>query len=126
MMRGAPLKRTAFKQKAPAERKPMKSRGPKMTPIRRAARGEDCTMRVPGVCNGDPDTVVWAHSNRMEDGKGMGIKARDEEGCFACSCCHLWLDGGYAGKVPRSVANQYFDLARTESQGILKAKGLMK
>jgi len=93
MKRSAPMKRTAFKQKAPAERKPMKSRGPKMTPIRRAARGEDCTLQIPGVCNFDPATVVLCHSNELADGKGMGLKAPDTAACFGCSACHDLLDG---------------------------------
>lgn len=105
--------------------KRMKSGAPKMTPIRKSAKGEECTLRFP-CCTFDPSTTVWAHSNRLEDGKGMGIKARDEEGCYACHACHSWLDGGYAGHMPRSLVDTYFDLARTESQKILKRKGLMK
>jgi hypothetical protein len=91
MIRGAPLKRTAFKPKA--KRKPMKSKGPKMTPIRRAARGEDCTLALPGVCNSDPATVVLCHSNALADGKGMGLKAPDTAACFGCAACHDILDG---------------------------------
>ncbi len=56
----------------------------------------------------------------------MGLKARDEEGCYGCSACHAWLDGGYAEKMPRSLVDKYFDLARNESQEILKIEGLMK
>jgi len=57
----------------------------------------------------------------------MGIKARDEEGCYGCSACHAFLDGGYAnGGMARGLVLYYFDLARTISQGILRAKGLMK
>lgn len=91
MMRRTPMQRTAFKPKA--ERKPMKSKGPKMTPMRRAARGEECTLRLPGVCNFDPETTVLCHSNRLADGKGMGLKAPDTAACFGCSACHDVLDG---------------------------------
>ncbi|MDQ1921657.1 nuclease domain-containing protein [Massilia pseudoviolaceinigra] len=142
LKQGSGLKRTAFKQKAPststgilrvaaAERKvparkaAMKKSRPKMTPIRKSANGEACTLRFPCCC-GDPATTVWAHSNSHKDGKGMGIKARDEEGCYACLTCHSWLDGGYAGSMPRAMVDRYFHLARHESQGILRAKGLMK
>lgn len=107
---GAGLKRSAFKQKAPAtctgilrvaaaERKAparkaaMKAKGPKMTPIRRAARGQDCTLRLPGVCNFDPDTTVLCHSNYLADGKGMGLKAPDTAAAFGCAACHDVLDG---------------------------------
>ena len=123
------LARTGFKPSRKVtlkSRTPMKSKGPRMTPIRKSAKGEDCTVRVPGVCNRDPATTVWAHSNSHKDGKGMGLKARDEEGCYACFACHSWLDGGYASNAPREVRDKYFDLARAESQSILKRKGLME
>ena len=49
-------------------------------------------MRVPGVCNGDPKTVVLAHLN----GAGVGMKNPDWQAAYACSACHKFLDGGYA------------------------------
>ena len=103
----------------------MKSSRPKMTPIRASAKDEQCTLRFP-VCNFDSATTVWAHSNRYEDGKGMGIKANDQEGCYSCSACHAFLDGGYAGHMPRPMVDVYFDIARTASQKILRRKGLMQ
>jgi hypothetical protein len=106
-------------------RKSLKSSRPKMTPIRASARGEECTLRFPGICNRNPETTAWCHSNRLEDGKGMGLKAPDEEGCYGCSDCHVWLDGGYAGRMSREAVDARFDAARTESQQILRAKGLL-
>lgn len=138
MMRRSPIKRTGFKptgsgilrvqaqaRTAPAKKAAMKSKGPRMTPIRKSARGEECTLRF-ACCNGDTETTVWCHSNRAEDGKGMGVKARDEEGCYGCSACHAWLDGGYALHMPRATVDAFFDLARALSQKILRRKGLMK
>lgn len=120
------MKRSAIQRKAPMKRssKSMKASKPKMTPIRKSARLEECTLRFP-CCNFDPETTVWCHSNHSQDGKGAGLKARDEEGCYGCSSCHAWLDGGYAGHMPRSLVDTYFDLARAESQRILKRKGLI-
>ena len=107
-------------------RKPMKRSRPKMTPIRASARGQDCTLGIAGVCNGNPETTVWAHSNQLKDGKGMGIKARDEEGCYACSGCHAWLDGGWTQyKIDRETVDQIFDTARRISQVLLRVKGLI-
>lgn len=130
--RSTPMKSNAF---ARVERKDaaasgkaargMKSKRPKSTPIRASARGEACTLRFP-CCNFDPTTTVWCHSNRAEDGKGMGIKARDEEGAYGCHACHSWLDGGYAGRMERALVDVYFDLARAESRRILHRKGLVK
>jgi|SRR6478752_4093450 len=120
------MKRSIIQRKAPMKRsgKPMKASKPKMTPIRKSARLQECTLRFP-CCNFDPETTVWCHSNHSRDGKGAGLKARDEEGCYGCSACHAWLDGGYAGKMPRSLVDTYFDLARITSQAILKRKGLI-
>lgn len=107
-------------------RKPLKKSRPKSTPIRNSARGQECTLRFDGICNHNPETTVWCHSNRLADGKGMGLKAPDEQGCYGCSDCHAWLDGGYAASgAIRELVDARFDVARKESQEILKAKGLM-
>lgn len=82
-------------------------------------------MLIPGICRRQHDTVVWAHSNRLEDGKAMGLKARDSEGCYACFDCHSFYDGGYAGKIPREQVEAYFDVARARSQDILRQLGLL-
>ncbi len=55
-----------------------------------SANGQSCSVRGP-ECKND-NTVVWAHSNYLEDGKGKGIKAHDIFGCYACASCHRWLD----------------------------------
>jgi len=60
--------------------------------ITKSARGETCTLRLPG-CDGGGETTVWAHSNYSEDGKGKGVKADDIFGCYACDNCHGILDG---------------------------------
>jgi hypothetical protein len=117
----------AREQKPPKQRKPLKSSKPKMTPIRASAKGQECTLRFPGICNRNPETTVWCHSNRLADGKGMSLKAPDQEGCYGCSDCHAWLDGGYAANpyISRTSVDERFDAARAESQVILRAKGLM-
>ena len=60
--------------------------------LRKFARGQSCTARIPGVCNQDPDTVVLAHCNLFGMG-GMGMKAPDLCGAHVCSACHDQLDG---------------------------------
>ena len=57
------------------------------------ARGEDCKIRIPGVCSGDNATTISAHSNKQRHGKGMGIKAADLFTAHACSRCHDAIDG---------------------------------
>lgn len=120
-----PLDRSPFKPAA--ERKPMKSRGPKMTPIRKSAKGEECTLLIPGVCNRDPATTVLCHSNALADGKGMGLKAPDTAACYGCSACHDVLDGRrpLPGWMTRLVLLAAFERAVTITHEILKKKGLM-
>jgi len=128
--RTSTLKRTSVlkRKKADMRNKPLlKSTRPKMTPIRKAARGQECTLQILGVCNGQPETVVLCHSNKLADGKGMGLKASDEKACFGCSSCHDVLDG----RRPRPdgmTAEQvdvYFRYAVERTHAILRTKGLM-
>ena len=51
-------------------------------------------VRIPGVCNGNPETTVLAHVNEKRlVGAGMGSKVPDIFGAWACSDCHDVLDG---------------------------------
>jgi len=104
-----------------------RSKGPKMTPIRRSAQGEDCTLRFPGICRNRTDTTVWAHSNQLADGKGMGLKANDEAGCYACFECHSFLDGGWAAlkEWTWDMVQRFFKVARERSRARLQHKGLV-
>jgi hypothetical protein len=114
-------------KKAPAQYRRMKSKGPKMTPIRKSAKGELCTLQIPGICRNRTDTTVWCHSNRLADGKGLGLKAHDEAGCYGCVDCHTFLDGGWAARPEWSFEDvqQYFEVARARSRTRLVSKGLI-
>lgn len=128
MQRTGTLRTASFDSGKPeTKRKGLRTRGPKMTPIRRSARGEACTLLIPGVCTGDTSTTVLCHSNRLEDGKGLGLKAPDTEACYGCSACHDVLDGRrpLPGWMTRSQLDHVFDRARTITQEKLKQKGLM-
>lgn len=73
-----------------AEVKPFpkrKASRPKMTEARKSAKGQPCMVRLPGVCNGDPETTVLAHY-RLSGYCGTGLKPPDEMGAWACSACH--------------------------------------
>lgn len=59
-----------------------------MGKLRQSARGQECLVRIPGICNGDPATVVLAHVG----GAGMGRKQPDILGAFACAACHDEID----------------------------------
>ncbi len=59
--------------------------------LRKQAKGRGCTVRLPGVCNHNSETVVLAHI-RMLGVSGMGLKADDLLGAWACSACHDAID----------------------------------
>ena len=58
-----------------------------MSKITQSARGESCQIRLPGICNGNRETVVLAHY-RLAGTCGTGIKPPDYLGAYACSACH--------------------------------------
>ena len=62
-----------------------------MTDLRKAARGQPCLIRVPGVCNGNPETTVLCHV-RMIGISGYGLKAPDLIAALGCSSCHDFVD----------------------------------
>jgi hypothetical protein len=85
LQRKTPLRATTIRA---SKRRPAR---PKMTPARANARGQRCTLWLPG-CKDDTDTVVLCHL-RQFGGGGMGTKPHDSEGVFACAHCHDVLDG---------------------------------
>ena len=90
---------------------------------RDAARGQDCTMRLPG-CQNNRETVVLAHRN----GEGMGTKASDHDAADMCAHCHDIYDR--RTEAPRGWGhqslNEFFNRARLETiinrieRGIIK------
>ena len=82
------MKRSAM----PARTAPMRKRSaPKMTAARRSAKGQVCTINLPG-CTQDRETVVLCHL-RWLGGGGLGIKPPDSEAAYGCAHCHDILDG---------------------------------
>lgn len=60
--------------------------------VRDSARGAECALRLPCICQGGTETTVWAHFNGAFFGKGMGVKAHDIFGFPACFSCHTAYD----------------------------------
>jgi hypothetical protein len=57
--------------------------------LREHARGQPCRVRLPGVCNGNPETTVLAH---IKHGWYGSLKPPDIIAVHACSDCHDCLD----------------------------------
>ncbi len=96
-----------------------------------SAKGENCTLRIPGVCNHNPETTIPAHLN----GAGMAKKSDDTLISYCCSQCHTWLDGGYSNidlsqytdkQLKRAVRDSEQLRGIIETQSILIQKNLIQ
>jgi len=96
----------------------------RQTKLTKAARGRDCQVRVPGVCNGNPETTVLAHY-RLAGTSGMGCKPNDFQGAWACSACHDYVVGrrGSRRADDRLVARQLHAEGVMRTQDILIREG---
>ena len=85
-----------------------------MANLRNAARGRNCTVRIPGYCNGNSETSVLAHY-RMAGTCGTGIKPHDSQAAIACSSCHDLIDG-------RTKTTDYThdDLRLMHAEGVMR------
>lgn len=59
--------------------------------LRSLARGQHCMVRIPGICNRNPETTVLAHIRRAATA-GVGQKPPDTCAVWACSACHDEID----------------------------------
>jgi len=93
------------------------------TKLTQAARGRKCQVRIPGVCNGNPETTVLAHY-RMAGTCGVGIKPNDLQGAWACSACHDACDGRRSD-IGHSEVRQYHAEGVMRTQVVLLREGLV-
>ena len=59
--------------------------------LRKLAERQECMLRLPGICNHNPETTVLAHIRNQWF--GAGSKPPDICAIFACSSCHDAIDG---------------------------------
>ena len=94
------------------------------TKITRSAKGEDCSIRLPGIFNFNPETTILSHFNPI--GQGMWITSNDIHAGYSCSNCHDAIDGRMRHEFsPLDIRIATFD-AMVETQLKLIAKGLIK
>ncbi|MCQ9124340.1 DUF1364 domain-containing protein [Rodentibacter caecimuris] len=86
---------------------------------RKEAKGRECQVRLPGICNFNPETTVLAHY-RLHS--GVALKPDDIQGAWACSDCHDECD-----RRTRKMDTEYVRLAHAEgvfrTQAILRREG---
>lgn len=94
--------------------------------IRDAARGQRCTIRLPGVCSADPETTVLAHLSYASS--GMGTKPSDLSGAFCCAACHDVLDG--RTQRPHGVLKEDIEWCKgrgmAETMAVLVEQGIIR
>lgn len=93
----------------------------KQTKITKSAKGEECTIRLPGICNFNPETVVLCHIG----GAGMALKANDIHSAYGCSSCHSAIDGHVKCDISKEDLTLYHYDGMVRTQLILLGKGLL-
>lgn len=96
-----------------------------MSKIRKSAQGEDCQVRIIGVCKGDPAYTIWSHARHGAAGKGKGIKALDVAGAYACTACDMAYDQFGVPHMTRSEVDLDWFMGHLRSLVILSEKGLI-
>jgi hypothetical protein len=87
------------------------------------AKGQDCTIRLPG-CRNQTETTVAAHIHEYEFGHGKGIKADDCCIAYVCYHCHILLDS--TNDFEKEWLKGQFHLANTRTMRILFRNGIVK
>ena len=81
----------------------------KSSKFRKSARGQECTFRIPGVCNYNTETTVLCHAPHPD--KGVGFKSTDLWAAMGCSSCHDVMDG-------RMTYKSMGELTKIEKQSV--------
>jgi len=90
--------------------------------LRNAARGEDCTLKIVGHCNGNSETSVMAHMPSPI----KGYKSTDLGSiCVSCSDCHDVLDNRTKHEVSDSDMQFYMRRATILTLALLHDKQLI-
>lgn len=92
-----------------------------MKNLRKAARGRECQIRIPGVCNRNPETSVLCHLN----GAGLALKSDDRHAAIGCSSCHDAVDFRVITDYDECEIKLMFLEAVIRTQKIWISEGLM-
>lgn len=96
-----------------------------MSAITKSAQGENCTVRIIGCCNGNPETTVLAHLNGIRYKHGTGQKVNDLHGAYCCSGCHDAIDERVRTSYSKDELKLFHLEGVIETQLRLIEKGLL-
>ena len=97
-----------------------------MSKITKFAQDKVCTARIPGVCNFNKETSVWAHIRSVRFGAGVGKKPSDLLGLIACSNCHDVIDGRVNSEHSKRDIEVMMYEGHCESLLLLELNGLVE
>jgi len=101
-----------------------------MSAIRKAAKGEQCTLNIAGVCNYNPETVVFCHF--PSETHGMGLKSDDLSGGVGGGGRRAAVEGRAHIKLSREDKEFYMRRSQFRTMGrlvdleIISVKGRLK
>lgn len=96
-----------------------------MSRITQSAHGEECQVRIPGVCSHDPEKTIWSHARWGAAGRGKSIKAIDLAGAYCCTACDAAYDGQLKTRYTRQEIDFDWCMGHLRSLVILQQKGLV-
>ena len=90
----------------------------------KSARGQACTIRIPGVCKPAPDneTTVPCHLN----GAGLGIKHSSIHLAYGCNACHDVVDHRVRTDWTDDQIQRWFLEAVIRTQILMIQNGVLK
>lgn len=95
-----------------------------MTNLRKAARGRDCQLRLPGYCTHDPDRTVLCHVRRGGIA-GVGQRPIDEAAFVGCDVCHDIQEGRRKAEFEPGELDGYVLEAMCRTLAMWKREGLL-
>ncbi len=84
------------------------------------ARGKECQIRLPGICDGNPETTVPCHY-RMPGLSGAGYIPDAIFVAWGCHACHAYVDTNNDDATQLAFAQGVFRTqAQLLQQGVIK------
>jgi hypothetical protein len=96
-----------------------------MPSLRELARGQECEIRAPGICCGNPETVVLCHI-KLPGVTGIGMKSPDALAAYGCQPCHDFVDGRADKDAPLDYRRTLLLEGMARTQYKLIQRGVLK
>ena len=96
-----------------------------MSAITKSAKGEECLVRLPGICTYDNEKTIWSHARWGAAGRGKSIKAPDIAGAYCCTSCDAAYDGQLKTYMTRQEIDADWCMGHFRSLVRLTEKGLI-